>query len=283
MTGKSRTPSPANPDVLAFYRSLPFNYRGSLDEHVDAIGRRDPLIDHPPLEPLVAADTSVLDVGCGVGWFSNAVALHRGSIVTGIDFNPVAIDAARAIAKRLRLSVMFELADLFLFEPTSRFDIVVALGVLHHTNNCHQALQRLCQHFARPGGYVYVGLYHAYGRRPFADHFAVLKSRGLSETELLAEYRSLHGSLSTSTHLLSWFRDQVMHPKETHHTLDELLPVIQDSSARLVATSINRFERIESLSEILEQEHTLEAYARKQLQDRRFYPGFFTMLLQTHR
>ena len=55
--------------------------------------------------------------------------------------------------------------------------MVVSLGVLHHTNDTRGGLAHI-QQFARPGGSLYVGLYHEPGRRVFLDHF-----RGLVESE----------------------------------------------------------------------------------------------------
>jgi SAM-dependent methyltransferase len=268
----------ANPQVLGFYRDLPFGYRGTTREHVDPIIRTDPASLHPPLDPLLRPEMRVLDVGCGVGWLSSAIAHHRQSRVTGIDFNPVVIERAREIAAAVGVAVEFEVADLFLYEPDAPADLTVSVGVLHHTDNCHVGIRRVSEAFTRPRGHFYIGLYHAYGRRPFLDHFQTLKERDVGEDELLAEYRLLHSALTDETHARAWFRDQVLHPKETQHTLQEILPIIESCGATLLATSVNRFERIDSVDELFEQEVELERYAAAQLEAGRFYPGFFTVL-----
>lgn len=268
----------ANRDVLEFYESLPFNYRGSVDAHVSAVRRQDPTDQHPVLDPLLRPATRVLDVGCGVGWLSSSIAYHRGSQVTGIDFNAIAIERAREIAKALALSVRFEVADLFLYAPERKFDLAVSLGVLHHTDNFDEGLRRICNSFTKPGGYVYVGLYHAESRRPFIDHFRALQESGKSEQELFVEFRSLAPHISDDIHAKSWFRDQVLHPKETAHTLTEIVPVIEACGMTLVATSINRFAEFGALDELYARERELLEQASQMLRRRRFFPGFFTVL-----
>ena len=62
----------ANPDVLAFYKTLPFNFRVSVAKSAEAIQSQDPCLAYPILKPLLNSHTRVLDVGCG-----NGVLLRR--------------------------------------------------------------------------------------------------------------------------------------------------------------------------------------------------------------
>src|SRR2546427_3488457 len=133
-------PTAANPDVLAFYRELPFNYRRGALDHARQIRETNQLEGYLPLLPLLRKGASLLDVGCGAGWFSLTASYHYGCDVTGIDFNEVAIERARDIGCHLGVSARFHVADLFRFESPTRYDIVASLGVLHHTNNCHAGL-----------------------------------------------------------------------------------------------------------------------------------------------
>lgn len=268
----------ANPSVLEFYRQLPFNYHESAQAQAELIRKRDAVRGYSALLPLLGPGTKVLEVGCGAGWFALSLAFHHGCEVTAIDFNPVAIARARAIAELMNQRIRFEIADLFLYEPENPADLVVSLGVLHHTNNCMHAVERLCDRFVRPGGHVFLGLYHALGRRPFLDHFARLKQRSASEEELFQEYRSLHSWLKDDTFARSWFRDQVQHPHETQHTLAELLPVLQHCGMTLQATSINGFAPFDRVELLIEIENGLDQAGRAALAKRTYYPGFFVVL-----
>jgi hypothetical protein len=121
-------------------------------------------------------------------------------------------------------------------------------------------------------------VYHAEARRPFARHFLALRQSGMSEEELYREYRSLIPPVTDETHAESWFRDQVLHPHETAHTLEELLPTLTACGMSLVSTSINRFAPFASEDELFAHERRLADYGAAMLRQGRFFPGFFTFL-----
>lgn len=270
----------ANLDVLDFYKELPFNYGGSVDEHKDRIVANDLTAAYPILPPLLLhGRPRVLEVGCGVGWLSSGIAHHYGCEVGAIDFNPVVIERARAIAKHMGLPVKFNQADLFVYEPEEPYELVVSLGVLHHTNNCHEAILR-CANFTKSGGHFLLGLYHTFGRRPFLEHFDDMKRAGASEKEMLKEYGRLHHWLGDETHLYSWFRDQVLHPHETQHTLKEVVELVQGHGLELVSTSINRYSTIDNLDALYAAEVAYEAISKEKLAAGQYFPGFFVALFK---
>ena len=268
----------ANEDVLKFYKELPFNVFGDIQEHQKNIKSGVSLNNHPVLTNILTKKMKVLEVGCGVGWLSAQIADRFQSSVTSIDFNQVAIDTAQKAADSLGLNVKYEVADLFKFEPNEKFDICISLGVLHHTNNCIAAIQRCVENYVTPGGYFYVGLYHLYGRRPFLQHFENLSAGGASEGDLLKEYSRLSKVKTDDTHLYSWFRDQVLHPHETQHTLKDITEVCANSGAKLVSTSINQFKDFKSESELFDQELAYEAISQQRISEGKYFPGFFTAL-----
>ena len=270
----------ANEDVLKFYKELPFNVFGDIQEHQKNIKSGVSLNNHPVLTNVLTKKMKVLEVGCGVGWLSAQIADRFQSSVTSIDFNQVAIDTAQKAADSLGLNVKYEVADLFKFEPNEKFDICISLGVLHHTNNCIAAIQRCVENYVTPGGYFYVGLYHLYGRRPFLQHFEKLAAGGASEGDLLKEYSRLSNVKTDDTHLYSWFRDQVLHPHETQHTLQEITEVCANLGAKLVSTSINQFKDFKSESELFDQELAYEAVSHQRISEGKYFPGFFTGLFR---
>ena len=268
----------ANDDVLKFYKELPFNIFGDIQEHQKNIKSGVSLNNHPVLTKILNKKMQVLEVGCGVGWLSAQIADRFQASVTSIDFNQVAIDTAQKAADSLGLNVKYEVADLFKFEPKEKFDICISLGVLHHTNNCIAAIQRCVESYVKSGGYFYVGLYHLYGRRPFLKHFEKLTEGGASQDDLLKEYSRLSNVKTDDTHLYSWFRDQVLHPHETQHTLREITEVCTSSGAKLVSTSINQFKDFKSESELFDQELAYETISHQRISEGKYFPGFFTAL-----
>jgi SAM-dependent methyltransferase len=100
----------------------------------------------------------VLDAGCGMGRFAEIV--HRfGGTYIGVDFS-YAIDAAQANAGHLP-NVHFVQADLFQLPfASSAFDLVMSLGVLHHTPDPRRAFSSLPR-LLKPGGKLTITVYDA--------------------------------------------------------------------------------------------------------------------------
>ena len=81
-------------------------------------------------------------------------------------------------------------------------------------------------------------------------------------------------------HNLSWFYDQVLHPHETQHTLEELIPVLHSEDMELISTSINKFEPFETENELIEKEKSYYDLGMKKLVAKTYFPGFFVFLAQ---
>ncbi len=270
--------SATDQQVLAFYKNLPFNCHSSPDEQINAIQKRNSVLTYPVLPPLLTPASRVLEVGCGTGWLSNSISHYYQAHVTGIDFNPKAIAFCQQVAQRLTLATQFSEQDLFAYLPEQAFDVVVSLGVLHHTHDCLAAVRRVCSEFVAPGGYVLIGLYHHYGRKPFLEHFQAMQEDGADEAQLLARYQQLHPYLQDETLLRSWFRDQVQHPHETQHTLAEMLPILEETGMTLLSTSLNQFQPIESLAAVLASEPSFYELGVERLRENKYFPGFFLFL-----
>ena len=281
VTKQSMKQTFANPDVLNFYKILPFNARDSIKNEIERVRIMESGKLYPPLPQILAREKTVLEVGCGVGWQSNSIAYLYRCPVTGIDFNPVAIERSVQVANALQLDTRFFTEDLFMYEPDQQFDIVISFGVLHHTNNCIAAVERVCEKFVGPGGYVVIGLYHKYGRQPFLSYFDTMKKRGATEEEMLSRFKQLHSSIDDETYLISWFRDQVLIPHETQHTLEEMIPVLERTKMKLISTSINHFQPIRgNLRKILEEEKEYQYLGEQRLRENKYFPGFFIFLAQ---
>ena len=112
------------------------------------------------------------------------------------------------------------------------------------------------------GSIIFIGLYHKYGRKPFLDEFSKIKD----EDKKFARYRELDSRFTDETQLRSWFRDQVLHPYETTHTIKEVSEVLEKNNMKLMWTSIQG------------EEQAYENVAIEKLKNNEFYPGFFTFM-----
>ncbi|MCB9880798.1 MAG: methyltransferase domain-containing protein [Planctomycetes bacterium] len=270
--------------VHAFYESLPFNQHDSAKDAARSIRAHDLESSYPDLHALLASGrtSSVLEIGCGAGWLAATIAHHYGERhgvdVAAIDFCSRALSRARIVAEELHVGdrISFVQSDLFEYERDEPVDLVISLGVLHHTRDCEAAFRHV-QRFARD--HVYIGLYHAPGRHPFLEMFrAILESDG--EDAAFERYRALDGiHAADSTLVRSWFRDQVLHPHETQHTLREVHDWFESCGLRLESTSINRFAKIHDLDAVFALEDGYADRSRQaNLVEGRYFPGFFTLL-----
>ncbi|HEY4250639.1 MAG TPA: bifunctional 2-polyprenyl-6-hydroxyphenol methylase/3-demethylubiquinol 3-O-methyltransferase UbiG [Roseomonas sp.] len=97
---------------------------------------------------------SVLDIGCGAGLASEALA-RRGALVTGMDAAPDALAAARAHAEAEGLAIDYCRGGPEDLPPDARFDAVVALEVIEHVDAREAFLAGLAGAL-KPGGMLFL-------------------------------------------------------------------------------------------------------------------------------
>jgi SAM-dependent methyltransferase len=114
--------------------------RGQAPEEVAA---RETYLDLLGIGP----GTRVLDVGCGSGVVTRAIAA-RGATVLGIDPNPGLLEIASEHAPEIR----FEPGDALTLQK-EQFDVVVSITVLEHMPSAQQAVPNLVR-AVKPGGRI---------------------------------------------------------------------------------------------------------------------------------
>lgn len=265
-----------NNKVLKFYQKLPFNVYGDLSLAEDQIKKFDPLSVYPELKKIFKnyKKLKIIDYGCGGGWLVNSLAYHHGNKVdvTGVDFNSIVIKYANQIKKKLNLKSNFFSSDIFKFNDKKKYDLVVSLGVLHHTNNCHEAIKYICKS-GNKSSFLFLGLYHKYGRKAFLDYFNNISHL---PTEIkFNKYKELHKNITDEKKLYSWFRDQVLHPHETQHTFKEIAQLLIKEGYQILSCSLNKFKKIENLETIFSKEKDQYKYSVNKLKKKEYFPGFF--------
>ena len=268
--------------VRCFYEDMPFSMHGDVNVAAASVRDHSLAAIYPDLHAVLLSGRkkSVLEFGCGAGWLACTMAHHYDVVVTAVDFSEAALHRARQVAESLGVvdRIRFVRSDLFDYEHGTPVDLVVSVGVLHHTRDARAAF-RHAQASVGDAGSLFVGLYHEPGRAPFLELF-----RGIAKVEgedaALARYAKLDGvHAGDKTMLKSWFRDQVLHPHETQHTLREVCGWLAEHGLSLSSTSINRFEPIENVDSLFALEQTFGERSRQaNLTEGRYYPGFFTVL-----
>ncbi len=117
------------------------------------------------------AGKTVLDVGCGGGLLSEAMAA-RGATVTGIDLSEKALGVARLHLLESGRSVDYRhiSAEDLAAQQAGSYDVVTCMELLEHVPNPASTIAS-CAALAKPGGHVF---FSTINRNPKAYVFAVL-------------------------------------------------------------------------------------------------------------
>ncbi|GAA6168407.1 bifunctional 2-polyprenyl-6-hydroxyphenol methylase/3-demethylubiquinol 3-O-methyltransferase UbiG [Sessilibacter corallicola] len=102
------------------------------------------------------AEKKVLDVGCGGGILSEALAL-RGASVTGIDLSTAPLEVAKLHALETGVDIDYQKvsAEDFAQDHKEAFDIVTCMEMLEHVPD-PASIVRACASMVKPGGYLFL-------------------------------------------------------------------------------------------------------------------------------
>jgi ubiquinone/menaquinone biosynthesis C-methylase UbiE len=111
-----------------------------------------------------------LDMGCGTGELTIALAKLGCKHVTGVDIVPRNITASQSHCKQLNIedSVQFICCDLNDWKPAGKFDVLLSFDAFEHIDNPGSFLRKMAD-FITPQGIAVLAfgpLFHS----PFGDH-----------------------------------------------------------------------------------------------------------------
>jgi 2-polyprenyl-6-hydroxyphenyl methylase/3-demethylubiquinone-9 3-methyltransferase len=153
------------------------------------------------------ADRDVVDVGCGGGLLSEAMA-SRGARVTGIDMAPGPLSVARLhkLESGAELEYLQTTAESFSEDWQHRFDVVTCLELLEHVPD-PASLVRACGRLVKPGGAVF---FSTINRNPKAWLLAVLGAEYL--LRLLPAGTHSYERFVRPAELAAWCRETGLRP-----------------------------------------------------------------------
>ena len=174
----------------------------------DPDGESRPLHDLNPVrfgyiaERVTLAGARVLDVGCGGGLLSEALA-RAGAEVTAIDLAPAVLDVARLHLHESRLQVDYREvgAEALAADMPAQFDLITCMEMLEHVPEPASVI-RACATLLKPGGRLFLSTLNrtplAFGAAIVgAEHLLRLLPRGthhyaqfLKPSEIAADLRA---------------------------------------------------------------------------------------------
>lgn len=100
----------------------------------------------------------VLECGCGGGQHTAVMASVAGQ-VTAVDLNALPVARQRNAG---RSNIRFVEADIAAMDLGEQFDVVVCIGVIHHTDDPDRTFESIYRH-CKPGGLVIIWTYSSEG------------------------------------------------------------------------------------------------------------------------
>jgi 2-polyprenyl-3-methyl-5-hydroxy-6-metoxy-1,4-benzoquinol methylase len=163
---------------------------GSALSSYDTARRVEVLVDEL-LGPTFIAGRTALDAGCGLGFFSERLALH-GAVVSACDLAPSLVDATRErVGCVARVVDVLELTDTY---GSNRFDIVVSSECIEHTPDPDAAIEQLVA-VAKPKGLIAISTPNLLWK-PVVAIASAVRVRPFDGYENFSTWRSLRRSLN---------------------------------------------------------------------------------------
>jgi 2-polyprenyl-6-hydroxyphenyl methylase/3-demethylubiquinone-9 3-methyltransferase len=101
-------------------------------------------------------DKQILDVGCGGGLLTEALA-SRGGLVTGIDISEDLLQVADDHARQTNLDITYTCTTVedFSSQHQNAFDVITCMELLEHVPD-PESIINACMHLIRPGGLLFL-------------------------------------------------------------------------------------------------------------------------------
>jgi 2-polyprenyl-6-hydroxyphenyl methylase/3-demethylubiquinone-9 3-methyltransferase len=159
----------------------------------------NPLRTNFILEKLTVKNPKILDVGCGGGILSEALA-KAGAQVTGTDLSEASLQAARHHAQKggLEIEYLYERVEDLAEKRAGTYDIVTCMEMLEHVPDPNQVIAA-CVKALKPGGNIF---FSTINRTPKAFLFAIIGGEYI--LRLLPRGTHTYSKLIKPSELKSW-------------------------------------------------------------------------------
>lgn len=200
---------------------------------------------------------SVLEVGIGYGTVSRYLG-RRAHKLTLLDIAPGALNFVRS-SFNFKENTEFLVGSILEFDNDRKFDLVVAIGSLHHTGDLEKALQ-VVENAVASQGYTLIMVYYAFQPRRWITHPARTFLEFIQTT-----------FLSTKNVLIFEETDTHLRARADANQAGEAAPYTVFSSRKIFlnregfnyTVSLNNFHRVPFFSRFLSRDFFLRNYSHK--------------------
>lgn len=164
----------------------------------------------------------VLDLGCGLGWFSRFARSERAAQAHGIDVSVRMLDKARGMTPDD--AITFEEADLevLTLPEEAEYDVVFSSLTFHYLENLPRLMTEISRSL-RPGGGLVFSVEHPLFTAPTTPSMVVDPKTGRKVWQVDAYQRE-------GMRMRNWFVDGV---RKQHRTMGSYIRLLLDSGFRL--------------------------------------------------
>jgi len=179
---------------------------------------------------------SVLDVGCGGGILSEALA-DAGATVTGIDLADKSLQVANLHLLESGKQVEYRkvAVEVLAEEQPAHYDVVTCMEMLEHVPD-PAAVVAACARLVKPGGYVF---FSTLNRNPKSYLFAIIGAEYI--LSLLPRGTHDYARFIKPSELAQWCRDSGLNVSEvtgmSYNPLDHSYSLGRDTSVNYLLTS----------------------------------------------
>ena len=225
--------------VETFYTANPFPNYDDMETIQDLTKKMEGNAFTSNFKKFCGFGKNIIEVGSGTSQLSIALASGTNNKIVAFDPTLESLRLGLDFAEKNKIdNVTFVNGDLFSdsFIP-GYFDIVWCSGVLHHTESAKEGF-KLIANWARPDGYIIIGLYNLYGRlrTVFRQFLFRLLGKGELARAIVSFLDPILRKDISKQKKLAWFQDQYEHPVESLHTLDEVLDWFDENNVEFISS-----------------------------------------------
>lgn len=199
----------------------------------------------------------IMVAGCGTGkqFFDSTLKLDAAYIF-GCDISTASLNYARNRLNHHGVGELIKLEQMDILNLPSLhqgFDLIEAVGVLHHLDKPGEGLKALKDQL-KPGGVMLLGLYSKAARKPLESIKKILKQKGYnSSIQSIRNFRYelMKSSNNSSIQYYSDFytaagcRDLLFHPLEHNFTLPQITLILKEHHLTFLGFHNLAFEVLE--------------------------------------